>query len=123
MTDFVADAARSAAAALAADLGQNLPVEVEAALAARAGDQRPDHYQEVASLGGVTVSAANLAWAIYSDQRNATEGPRPEADSIAHQVRTALRAEGTGTILPPGTDRITEVVATELIRQSNLAPE
>jgi hypothetical protein len=100
MTDFVADAARSAAAALAAD-----------------------HYQEVASLGGVTVSAANLAWAIYSDQRNATEGPRPEADSIAHQVRTALRAEGTGTILPPGTDRITEVVATEIIRQSNLAPE
>jgi len=121
MTDFVADAARSAAAALAADLGQNLPVEVEAALAARAGDQRPDRYQEVVSLGGVTVSAASLAWNIYNDQRNATEGPRPEADSIAHQVRLALGAEGA--ILPPGTDRITEVVATEIIRQSNLAPE
>lgn len=121
MTDFVADAARSAAAALAADLGQSLPVEVEAALAARAGDQRPDGYREVASLGSVTVSAASLAWTIYNDQRNATEGPRPEPDSIAYQVRIALRDQGT--ILPPNIDRITEAVATEIIRQSNLARE
>ncbi|HXT92585.1 MAG TPA: hypothetical protein VN714_25400 [Trebonia sp.] len=121
MTDFVADAARSAAATLAPDLGQHLPVEVEAALAARAGDLRPDSYREVASLGSVTVSAAALAWTIYNDQRNSTQGPRPEADSIAHQVRIAL-GEGD-TILPTGTHRITEVVATEIIRQSNLARE
>jgi hypothetical protein len=121
MTDFVADAARSAAATLAPDLGRHLPAEVEAALAARAGGQRPDSYREVASLGGVTVSAAALAWTIYNDQRNSTQGPRPEADSIAHQVRSAL---GDGdAVLPPATDRITEVVATEIIRQSNLARE
>ena len=35
MTDPAADAARSAAAILAPDLGPNLPAEVEAALAAR----------------------------------------------------------------------------------------
>ncbi len=116
MTDFVADAARSAAATLAPDLGQQLPVEVEAALAARAGDQRPDSYREVASLGSVTVSAAALAWSIYDDQRNSIEGPRPEPDSIAHQVRIALG--DPDTVLPAGTDRITEVVATEIIRQS-----
>jgi hypothetical protein len=42
MTDPVGDAARSAAAILAPDLGPNLPAEVEAALHARnAGEQRP----------------------------------------------------------------------------------
>jgi hypothetical protein len=121
MTDYVADAARSAAAALAPDLGQNLPVEVEAALAARAGDQRPDSYLETASLGSVTVSAAALAWTIYSDQRDRLEGQKPEADSVARQVRLALGNQDT--ILPPGTERITEVVATEIIRQSHLGRE
>ena len=121
MTDYVADAARSAAAALAADLGQNLPVEVEAALAARAGDGRPDSYLETASLGSVTVSAAALAWTMYKDRRDRTEGQKPEADSIARQVRLALHDRDT--ILPSGTERITEVVATEIIRQANLARE
>ena len=41
MTDPAADAARSAAAILAPDLGPNLPAEVEAALAARDTQQRP----------------------------------------------------------------------------------
>jgi hypothetical protein len=121
MTDYVADAARSAAAALAADLGQNLPVEVEAALAARAGDGRPDSYLETASLGSVTVSAAALAWTMYKDRRDRTEGQKPEAHSIARQVRLALHDRDT--ILPSGTERITEVVATEIIRQANLARE
>jgi hypothetical protein len=121
MTDFVADAARSAAATLAPDLGQHLPVEVEAALAARAGDQRPDSYQEVASLGSVTVSAAAFAWTIYNNQRNSSQGPRPDADSIAYQVHAALH-DGDA-VLQPDTDRIIEVVATEIIRQSNLARE
>jgi hypothetical protein len=44
MTDPAADAARSAAAILAPDLGPNLPAEVEAALAARDTQQRPDRY-------------------------------------------------------------------------------
>ena len=44
MTDPAADAARAAAAILALDLGPNLPAEVEAALAARDTQQRPDRY-------------------------------------------------------------------------------
>ena len=52
MTDHAAEAARSAAVTLAPDLGRNLPVEVEAALTARAGDQRPDRAARVTSPEG-----------------------------------------------------------------------
>ena len=116
MTDSVADAARSAAAVLAPDLGLNLPVEVEAALAARSGDQRPDRYLDLGSLGSLIVSAATLAWTSYNDQRNRSHEWEPEADSVARQVRITLREQDTD--LPPGTERVTEVVATEIIRHS-----
>jgi hypothetical protein len=116
MTDNAADAARSAAVILAPDLGRNLPVEVEAALAARAGDHRPDRYLDVVSLGTLIVSAAGLAWTIYVNQRDHAHGQEPAADSIARQVRITLREQDTA--LPPGTERITEVVATEIIRQA-----
>ena len=125
MTDSIADAARSAAATLAPDLGQNLPVEVEveveAALAARAGDQRPDRYLDPASLGSLIVSVATLAWTIYNDQRNRNKDQEPEADSIARQVRITLRDQDIS--LQPGTERVTEVVATEIIRHSRQSHE
>jgi hypothetical protein len=116
MTDHAAEAARSAAAILAPDLGLNLPVEVEAALAARGGDQRPDRYLDVVSLGSLIVSAATLAWTIYINLRDRAHGQEPEADSIARQIRITLREQDTA--LPPGAERITEIVATEIIRQS-----
>ena len=50
MTDPAADAARAAAAILAPDLGPNLPAEVEAALAARDTQHRPDRYVDPVSL-------------------------------------------------------------------------
>lgn len=115
MTDPVADAARSAATILVPDLGQHLPTEVEAALAARSGDQRPDRYLDVVSLGSLIVSVATLAWAVYNDQRGRAHGQEPSADSIARQVRITLRDQDMS--LPPGADRITEVVATEILRQ------
>jgi hypothetical protein len=121
MTDHAADAARSAAATLAPDLGQNLPVEVEAALAARAGDQRPDRYLDVVSLGSLIVSAATLAWTIYVNQRDRAHGQEPEAESVARQVRITLRDQDTA--LPPGTERITEVVASEIIRHAGQPQE
>jgi hypothetical protein len=117
MTDPVADAARSAATILVPDLGQNLPTEVEAALAARSGDQRPDRYLDVVSLGSLIVSVATLAWTIYNDQRGLAYSQEPPADSIARQVRITLRDQDMS--LPPGTDRITEVVAIEILRQSD----
>jgi hypothetical protein len=121
MTDSVADAARSAAAILAPDLGPGLPAEVEAALAARGAQQRPDRYIDPVALAGLIVAIATLAWTIYNDQRNRSHERDPEADSIARQVRITLREQDTR--LPPGTERITEVVATEIIRHSKQSQE
>jgi hypothetical protein len=115
MTDPVADAARAAAAILATDLGPALPAEVEAALAARDTPQRPDRFVDPVSLAGLIVAIATLAWTIYNDQRNHTPEPPPEI--IARQVRITLREQDT--VLPPGTDRITEIVATEITRQAS----
>jgi hypothetical protein len=117
--DPAAAAARSAAAILAPDLGQQLPVEVEAALAARAGDQRPERFFDPVSLGALIVSIATLAWTVYNDQRSRAGEAKvdePEQESIERQVRIALREQDT--VLPSGTERITEVVVTEVIRQS-----
>lgn len=113
MTDPAADAARSAAAILAPDLGPNLPAEVEAALAARDTQHRLHRYFGPVSLASLIVAVATLAWTIYNDQHNRTLDPPPS--SIARQVRITLR--GQDTPLPPGTERITEVVATEITRQ------
>ena len=116
MTDPAADAARTAAAILAPDLGPHLPAEVEAALAARDTSQRPDRYLDPVSLATLIVSIATLAWTIYTDQRNRHHAD-PPADSIARQVRITLRDQDTA--LPPGTDRITEIVATEITRHAS----
>ena len=114
MTDPAADAARSAAAILAPDLGPSLPAEVEAALHTRDAGQRPGQYLDPVSLGTLIVAIATLAWTIYNDRRKQTPDPPP--DSIARQVRITLRDQDT--VLPPGTERITEVVATEITRQA-----
>ena len=114
MTDPAADAARAAAAILAPDLGPGLPAEVEAALAARDTRQRPDRYLDPVSLASLIVAIATLAWTIYNDQRTRTPDPPP--GSIARQVRITLRDQDTP--LPPGTERITEIVATEITRQA-----
>ena len=114
MTDPAADAARSAAAILAAELGANLPAEVEAALAARDTQHRPDRYLDTVSLASLIVAIATLAWTIYNDQRNRNSDPPPS--SIARQVRISLRDQDTS--LPLSAERITEVIATEIIRQA-----
>jgi hypothetical protein len=114
VTDLAAKAARSAAAILAPDLGPSLPVEVEAALSARHTTRRPDRYLDPVSLASLIVSIATLAWTIYNDQRRNTPDPKP--DTIAHQVRITLREQDIA--LPAGTERITDVVATEIIRHA-----
>jgi hypothetical protein len=125
VTDPTADAARSAAAILAPDIGPNLPTEVEAVLHARdAGEKRPGQYDllAIASFGvgaaSLIVSIAQLAWSIVSDQRKRTAEPSP--DSIARQVRITLHQQDIP--IPPGTDRITDVVITEVIRFEGLPP-
>jgi hypothetical protein len=140
-----AAAARSAALILAPDLGQQLPVEVEAALAARGAQYRPERYLDPVSLAGLIVAIATLAWTIYNDQRNRAEerskkrdqeqkqSQEPgqalppqqdqlaDADSIARLVRIALREQDT--VLPQGSERITEVVVTEIVRHSRQPQE
>ena len=116
MTDSAAAAARAAAAILAPDFGPNLPAEVEAALAARGTGRRSDRYLDPVSLAGLIVAIATLAWTIYNDRRKQTPDPPP--DWIARQVRITLRDQDT--TLPPGTERITDVVVTEITRQANL---
>lgn len=132
--DPAAAAARSAAAILAPDLGRNLPAEVEAALAARGARQRPERYLDPVALGGLIVAVATLAWTVYTDQRDRAEARRAkhdqelkqaeqpppaqlvDADSVARLVRIALREQDT--VLPNGSERITEVVVTEIVRQA-----
>lgn len=75
----------------------------------------------MASLGSLIVSVATLAWTVYNDQRNRSHERQPEADSIARQVRITLREQDTA--LPPGTEHITEVVATEIIRHAKRSQE
>jgi len=59
MTDPVAEAARSAAERLAPSGDPRLAVEVEAALAARDGEQRPGQYDPTA-IAGVVIGAGSL---------------------------------------------------------------
>ena len=113
MTDPAGDAARSAAAILAPDLGPNLPAEVEAALAARDTQQRPDQYFDPIGLASLIVSIATLAWTIYDGQREYAS--EPERSEIEREVRIIVRDQDM--TMPTGTERVIEVVATEIIRK------
>ena len=116
MTDPVADAARAAATILAPDHSPHLPAEVDAALAARGTSERPGQYIDPVSLAGLIVSIASLAWQVYTSQRDRTPEP-PPADTVARQVRITLREQDTA--LPSDTERITEIVATEITRHAS----
>jgi hypothetical protein len=115
MTGPVPDVARTAARILAPDLGANLPADVEVALAARGTRQHPDQYFDPVALASLIVAIAGLAWSIYTDQRKHTSDP--PAESVARQVRITLRNQDTS--LPPETDRITEIVVTEITRHAS----
>jgi hypothetical protein len=120
MTDPAAAAARAAAVILAPDLGPDLPAQVEAALLRDRSEQRPTHYDPLVIIGlgtgaaSLIVSIAQLAWAIYSDQRK--RPPERSSDSIGLEIRMTLREQAAA--LPPGSERITDVIVTEIIRIS-----
>jgi len=116
MTDPIAAAARSAARAaadrLATEYGPGPAADVEAALHARGSAQRPGQYLDPVSLGSLIVAIATLAWTIYTDQRKKT--PEPSPDVVARHVRAELR-QPSGTN-EQETNRITEIVVTEIIQ-------
>ena len=117
MTDPAAQAARSAAAILAPAHGPALPAEVEAALAARDPGHRPGRYLDPVSLASLIVSIATLAWTVYNDQRTRDTKNTPDPEAIARQIRITLREQDT--ILPAGTEHITEIIATEITRHAS----
>jgi hypothetical protein len=115
MTDPAADAARSAAVILIPDLGPSLPAQVDAALAARGTPQRPGQYAiDPVSVAILIVAVATLAWTIYNDLREHT--PEPQSETIARQIRITLQDQDVD--LPPDAERITEIVATEIIHHA-----
>ena len=112
--DLISTAARAAAGKLAADYGPTLPADVEAALATRGTTQRPGQYFDPISLGGLIVAIATLAWTIYNDKRK--KAPNPPPNVVGRQVRVELRNQGDTRHSQYDTDRITEVVVTEIIQ-------
>jgi hypothetical protein len=116
LTDPAADAARSAAIILSHDLGSDLPVQVEAALATRGAEHDQNQYAfDPVSIAILIVAVATLAWTIYNDLHERTHEP-PQSETIARQLRITLRDQEMDP--PPGTERVTEVVATEIIRHA-----
>jgi hypothetical protein len=85
-------------------------MQVEAALAARGAEDRPQQYFDPISLGALLVSLASLAWTVYRDLRKQTDKPASEA--VATRVRIKLREDDQE--LPDG--RVIEVVVDETLR-------
>ncbi len=112
MTDPITTAAHAAAQRLTAVYGPGLAADADAALHARGTAQRPGQYLDPVSLGSLIVAIATLAWTIYADQRKKTPDPSPGL--IARHVRIELR-QHSGTS-QQDTDRIIEIVVTEIIQ-------
>jgi hypothetical protein len=133
VTDPVAEAAQAAAAILAPELGAALAAEVRAALAAR-DTQADSHpwdtlvtrearrrtalYLDPGSFGSLIVSTATLAWTIYNNLLDRHPSVPPDADAVARQVRVTFRQQETA--MPEGSERMIEIVATEITRRNNL---
>jgi hypothetical protein len=115
VADPIAAAARAAAARLAAGHGPGLAADVDAALAARDTDPRPGRYLDPVSLGSLIVAIATVAWTIYTDKWRTT--PDPPASAVTRQVRIELRQQGDTS--QHDTDRITEIVVTELLQAAH----
>jgi hypothetical protein len=111
MADPVEEVSRAAAQRLAAELGDGLVIDVEAALQGRPPGS-PDQYFDPISLGTLIVSVATLAWTMYKDTRHKTE-KAPPADVLARRVRVQL---GADTVASEQRDRVIDVVVTEIIR-------
>ena len=112
MDDVAANAARTVARALAGELGDQLPGDVEAILRAR-GDALVDQYVlDPISLAGLIVSAASFAWTVYRDLQ--TKSDAPAGHVIERRVRIELHDGELGGS-PEQRDRIIESVVTEIM--------
>lgn len=112
MDDVPAHAARAAARALAGELGDQLPGDVEAMLHTREDTPAPDQYVDPISLAGLIVSVASFAWTVYRDLKTKTDAPA--RDVIERRVRLQVR-ESEISAPPAQRDHIIEVVVAEIM--------
>jgi len=110
----VARGARAAAQCLVAGPGGRLTADVEAALHSQ-NPGHPEQYLDPISLGALIVSAASLAWTIYTDLKTRTSRPSPQV--IARRVRIELADRVP--IEPTERDRIIDVVVAETIQATD----
>jgi hypothetical protein len=112
MDDPVGEIARAAAERLAAEHGERVQAEVEAALYARGNMRGAEQYViDPVALGTLIVSIATLAWTIYSDLRDRKPEVVPEV--AERELRVELRRFGESG---PERDRVTEIIVTEIVR-------
>ena len=117
-TSPIAATARTIAHQLTDRYGSHLPADVEAAL--HTTDQRPQHYLDPISLGGLIVAVAALAWTTYQDLKKTT--PQPPPAVITRTIRLQLTTDTTE--LPAGErDRIIDLTVTETIQTAQNLPQ
>lgn len=108
-------AARAAARRLAVELDPSLKAGVETALQIHGKNGRPERYGvDPIALGSLIVSAAALAWTIYTDLRDQT--PKPTRKAISRRVRLELAIDDPVTSAQR--DRIIEVVVEEIVEDA-----
>lgn len=84
MDSAVRYAARATARRLAPHYGAELKAQVEAALRASEGGESPDQFTlDPVALGSLIVSAASLAWTVYTDLRS--RAPKPPGEENARR--------------------------------------
>jgi hypothetical protein len=112
MTDSVATISRAAATRLATEGEPQVVVEVEATLAA-GPDGRRDQYVDPISLGALIVSAAALAWQVYTDLKD--RNGKPAKEVVARRLRIQLQdSEHTPT---PDDQKVIDIVVEETIKE------
>ena len=82
---------------------------------AAAGEVKgPDQYLDPISLGALIVSAATLAWTMYTDSRD--RGGKSDAFALTRSVRVQL--EDQGASITPDVERVISVVVEETTKPS-----
>ncbi|ANZ36015.1 hypothetical protein BBK82_07980 [Lentzea guizhouensis] len=109
-TDPISRSARAAARRLAETHGAALEPQVEAALYARARDQRPTQYLDPVALGSLIVSVATLAWTVITDWPPTR--PRPTREDIKPTVKDELNIDD------PSADEVIDVVVDESLKDA-----
>lgn len=109
-TDPIGRIARAAARRLAETHGAALEPQVEAALSARARDQRPTRYLDPLALGSLIVSVANLAWMMITDWP--PRKPHPTREDVAPVVKDELGIDD------PSADEVINVVVDESLKDA-----